>query len=142
EHAAAARHARPGEPPRRAGAPAARPPDAQFVTLLAQVTDEVRRFRETVLALNADAFESMLEQLLDSCTLNIAQLLDADRATLFLVDPERGELWSKVAQHEGERSLEIRLPIDAGIAGHVARTGVPLNVPDAYAEPLFRQDVD
>jgi putative ABC transport system ATP-binding protein len=117
-------------------------PDEQFVTLLAQVTAEVQRFRDTVLALNTEAFESMLEQLLKACTLKIGQLLEADRATLFLIDEERGELWSKVAQHEGEHLLEIRLPIGQGIAGHVARTGTVLNVPDAYAEPLFHQEVD
>ena len=117
-------------------------PDDQFVTLLAQVTAEVQRFRDTLLALNDDAFESMLEQLLQSCTVKIGQLLDADRATLFLVDPDRGELWSQVAQHDDERPLEIRLPIGEGIAGHVARTGTARNVPDAYADPLFRQEVD
>src|SRR6185295_5302512 len=81
-------------------------------------------------------------QLLIACTLKVGHLLDADRSSLFLVDFERGELWSKVAQHEGGRPLEIRLPIGAGIAGHVARTGTTLNVPDAYAEPLFNQAVD
>src|SRR5262249_4076302 len=75
-----------------------------------------------------------------ACTLKIVQLLDADRATLFLVDSERGELWSKVAQHQGERPLEIRVPMDRGVAGHVARTGRILNVPDAYAEPIFQSE--
>jgi putative ABC transport system ATP-binding protein len=117
-------------------------PDDQFVTLLAQVTGEVQRFRDTMLMLNDEAFDSMLEQLLEACTLKIGQLLEAERATLFLVVWERGELWSKVAQHHGERPLEIRLPVGVGVAGHVARTGAVLNVPDAYAEPVFQRTVD
>ena len=117
-------------------------PAQEFIALLAQVTAEVQRFRDIVLMNSDDAFESMLEQLLEACTLKIGQLLDADRATLFLVDRARGELWSKVAQHEGERPLEIRLPLTEGIAGQVARTGTTLNIPDAYAEPLFLRDVD
>src|SRR5262249_51636418 len=62
----------------------------------------------------------------------------AERATLFLVDEARGELWSKVAA--GAR--EIRLPKDSGIAGRVAATGAPMNVPDAYAEPMFNRSFD
>ena len=31
---------------------------------------------------------------------------------------------------------------DAGIAGRVATTGVPMNIADAYAEPLFNRAVD
>ena len=65
-------------------------------------------------------------------------LLGADRATIFLVDPDRGELWSKVALG----SAEIRLPLSAGIAGEAARTGRTVNIPDAYADPRFDQDFD
>lgn len=65
-------------------------------------------------------------------------LLAADRATIFLVDPDRGELWSKVALG----SAEIRVPLSAGIAGEAARTGRTVNIPDAYADPRFNQDID
>ncbi len=65
-------------------------------------------------------------------------LLGADRATIFLVDPDRGELWSKVALG----SAEIRLPLGAGIAGEAARTGRTVNIPDAYADPRFDRDFD
>ena len=67
------------------------------------------------------------------------EITDAERSTLFLLDAETGELVSKVA--EGQ-SAEIRVPKGQGIAGQVAATGKPLNIPDAYAHPLFNQDVD
>lgn len=68
------------------------------------------------------------------------QLLDADRATIFLVDVDRGELWSKVALGTGVG--EIRLPLGVGIAGAVAQTGVTVNIPDAYADPRFDRQTD
>lgn len=67
-------------------------------------------------------------------------VLDADRATIFLVDHDRGELWSKVALGEGVG--EIRFPIGVGIAGQVARTGEVVNIPDAYADERFNPETD
>ncbi len=37
---------------------------------------------------------------------------------------------------------EIKVPLGTGIAGHVAVTGVTMNVDDAHKEPLFYGDVD
>ena len=62
------------------------------------------------------------------------------RGTLYLVDPVRKELWSKVAQ--GLEKVEIRLPMGHGIAGHVAETGDVVCIADAYGDPRFNRDVD
>jgi putative ABC transport system ATP-binding protein len=115
---------------------------AQFRALLAQTTAECQQFLRVVEMSNDAAFESMLEQVLEAATLKIGEILRADRASLFLVDRERGQLWSKIAQSAGSKPLEIRVPIGSGIAGRVATTGQALNVPDAYAEPLFNRAVD
>jgi len=40
------------------------------------------------------------------------------------------------------RPVDLRVPIERGIAGHVATTGQSLRVDDAYAHPLFNPDVD
>jgi putative nucleotidyltransferase with HDIG domain len=66
------------------------------------------------------------------------KIVECDRATVFLVDRDKGELWSKVALGAGE----IRFPIGVGIAGIVAKTGQTINIPDAYADPRFNQDID
>ena len=66
------------------------------------------------------------------------QIVECDRATVFLVDSEKGELWSKVALG----ASEIRFPIGVGIAGTVAATGQTINIPDAYADPRFNQEID
>ncbi|KAJ9451162.1 Adenylate cyclase 1 [Diplonema papillatum] len=65
-------------------------------------------------------------------------LLDADRSTLFLVDKEKDQLWSSVA----DGTSEIRIPRTAGIAGAVASAGTPLNIPDAYADRRFNPETD
>jgi putative ABC transport system ATP-binding protein len=115
---------------------------AQFTSLLEQVTAEFQQFLHTMDIVNHEAFESMLEQVIEAFTLKVGQIIAADRATLFLLDEGGGELWSKVAQGDGGKPLEIRIPSQAGVAGRVATTGQALNIPDAYKEPLFNQAVD
>jgi putative methionine-R-sulfoxide reductase with GAF domain len=66
------------------------------------------------------------------------ELLNAERCALFMLDKEKGELWSTLAQGAGE----IRIPMNKGIAGHVAVTGEILNIPDAYHDKRFNRAVD
>lgn len=68
------------------------------------------------------------------------ELLDAEFATLYLVDADRDQLWSAVLQ--SERLTEIRLPIGNGISGHVAKTGQVINLEDAYNDPRFDRSFD
>ena len=66
--------------------------------------------------------------------------IQADRCTVFMLDKDKNELWSKVALGLG--SQEIRFPADKGLAGYVVKTGEPLNIPDAYNDPRFNPDID
>ncbi len=117
-------------------------PVSEFVSLLDDVTEESQRFLQiTSLAAN-DAFESMLAQAVEAFTFKLAQVLDAERASLFLVDAARGELVLRVAREEGGRRVEARMPIGVGVAGSVAASGEALRVDDAYAHPLFNPEVD
>ena len=78
--------------------------------------------------------------LLELITNEAAALLQADRASIFLLDREKCELWS-VITHEKEKRI---LLFDArlGIAGAAAMTGQTINVADAYEHPLFFKEVD
>jgi serine/threonine protein kinase len=69
-----------------------------------------------------------------------ARLVNAASATIYLLDHDRGELWSKVTLDESVG--EIRLPLGVGIAGTVAVTGEPITIPDAYADPRFNPEID
>jgi HD-GYP domain-containing protein (c-di-GMP phosphodiesterase class II) len=85
--------------------------------------------------------ERDLDRLLGVVMTEAAKVVDADRCTLFLLDRDRGVLWSKIAQGM-DAGKEIRLPLGVGIAGHVARSGEIVNLADAYADPRFNRAVD
>jgi sigma-B regulation protein RsbU (phosphoserine phosphatase) len=59
----------------------------------------------------------------------------AERATVFLVDREREEIWSLVGL--GLDQQEIRMPIDQGLAGWVATHGESVNITNAYEDSRF-----
>ncbi|HLT28447.1 MAG TPA: HD domain-containing phosphohydrolase [Myxococcaceae bacterium] len=80
------------------------------------------------------AAEHDLDALLPLILVEAALTVEAERCTLFIIDRETDELVSKVAQGAEQ---EIRISRDEGIAGTVSRTGVPLNIPDAYSDPRF-----
>ena len=67
-------------------------------------------------------------------------MVEAERATIYVVDRERQEYWSRVALGEGMG--EIRFPIGVGIAGTVAKTGETINIADPYADPRFSPESD
>lgn len=92
--------------------------------------------------------------------MNFAQrLVDADRASLFLVDSKNKELYATIFdigignQNPDDNtnieefvkvhtSKEIRFPLGTGIAGQVALTGEILNIADAYSDERFNRTVD
>ena len=67
-----------------------------------------------------------INSLMFTITQRAHSLVDADRCTFFMVNHTAKELWSM----QGE--LDIRIPIDKGIAGAVATMGKLINIPDAY----------
>ena len=86
------------------------------------------------------ASEPRLDPLLGSIAEETCNLLDAERATLFLYDAKTDELFSRVAT---KSEIEvIRFPAGRGIAGTVARNKACLIIPDAYADPRFNPEVD
>ena len=66
--------------------------------------------------------------------------LNADRGTIYLIDQEKKELWSKVLK--GRELVEIRLPVGTGIAGTVAKTGKTINLKDAWKDRRFFSGFD
>ncbi|CAG9782068.1 unnamed protein product [Diatraea saccharalis] len=94
-------------------------------------------------------FEEMvsLDQLIKSILEFAQRLVNADRASLFLVDYINNELVSTVFDLKFDpgtdvEKKEIRMPINRGIAGYVATSGETMNIPDAYADSRFNRQVD
>jgi HD-GYP domain-containing protein (c-di-GMP phosphodiesterase class II) len=82
--------------------------------------------------------ERNLDRLLALINDEAAKVAEADRCSIFLVDRDRSELWSKVAHG----TQEIRIPLGTGIAGAVAARGEVVRIADAYADPRFNKKVD
>jgi len=80
--------------------------------------------------------ESQIERII----VTASQLLDAERATLFLLDDFTGELWSMIA--EGVKSRKLRVQMGQGIAGWVAKNDQIVNIPNAYNDPRFDSSMD
>lgn len=86
------------------------------------------------------ALETNLDNLLTIVAQEIKLALDADRCTVFLLDEEKQELWSKVAL--GMNTKEIRFNVNLGLAGHVATTGETVNIKEAYKDARFNKEID
>jgi signal transduction histidine kinase len=87
------------------------------------------------------ALESDIEVVLQRIAEFSTGLLDAERATVYVVDHERGEVWSRVVTQSELR--EIRLPLAGrGLAAEVARGGGILRIDDPYGDPRFDASVD
>ena len=83
-----------------------------------------------------ESLDEILEILVQMTTAEIG----AERGTLFLNDPQAGELYSRVAQ--GNFKREIRILNTSGIAGYVFTTGAGEIIQDAYADKRFNRSVD
>lgn len=63
------------------------------------------------------------------------KLMNADRSTVWLLDSEHDELWTKIIDNTGTLS-ELRIPKYAGFAGKTAITGQSIMIPfDVYDHP-------
>ncbi|XP_022315399.2 dual 3',5'-cyclic-AMP and -GMP phosphodiesterase 11-like isoform X1 [Crassostrea virginica] len=128
------------------------------------VTNKLHRRPRTELK-TLDEKELMYELVIDICNeldvnslchkilQNVCILLNADRCSLFLVHGREGEerfLEAKLFDVSADTTLEevcenreaIRIPWGTGIIGHVAQTGELLNIPDAYKDPRFNNEID
>jgi adenylate cyclase len=122
-----------------------------FNLMIEELRDEVQILEMSQAVMG----ELQLDQLLEKIIRATTELLDAERGTLLMYDPNTNELWSRVAEgidlsadgtlgpkhaHSGLR--EIRFPATAGIAGAVFTSGKLENIPDPYADPRFNPEVD
>ncbi|CAF1321520.1 unnamed protein product [Adineta steineri] len=127
-----------------------------------------RRLNDFLLAVTKSIFQELVS--MDAVMLKIMsyakKLVNADRASLFMVDSRTKELYarifdigreetdvsqSSIVNNKDEqiqkRSISddracIRFPMDKGIAGYVATTGKTLNIIDAYSDTRFNRDID
>jgi adenylate cyclase len=83
-----------------------------------------------------DSLDAVLKILVETAT----SKLNAERGSLFLIDRNTNELYSRVAM--GNFMREIRILSTSGVAGHVFTKGEGVIIPDAYADPRFNRNID
>lgn len=81
-----------------------------------------------------------LDEVLEAILESAKNLTHAERGTLYLVDREKGEIWSKISDINGV--VEIRLKIGEGIAGWVAENKEIVNLADVQDDPRFNKKMD
>lgn len=109
-----------------------------------QQAERIQRSREQELefldVVSDVASELELGPLLQKIMGEARRMLKADRATLFLNDEKKNELWSEVGT--GLNSIQIRFPNHLGIAGAVFASGKSISIPYAYADLRFNPSFD
>lgn len=92
--------------------------------------------RKSLLVRDQDKFSELI-------SMEVKELLDAERATIFMMDYETNELYAKFAIGLKEEDLKtLRFSVTLGITGYVARTGMVMNIPEAAKSPLFNPEID
>ncbi|MCS7034919.1 MAG: SpoIIE family protein phosphatase [Phycisphaerae bacterium] len=79
-----------------------------------------------------------LDALLQCIAEATCDMLDCERASIFLHDAKSRELWTKVALG----SREIRVPDTSGIVGAAFTSNTLIHVPDPYQDPRFNPEPD
>lgn len=78
--------------------------------------------------------DTILSRIAETCT----QLVNCERASIFLYDAKAKELWTKVALG----TTEIRVPCTAGIVGAAFTQNSVIHVPDPYKDSRFNPEPD
>ena len=114
--------------------------DDSRLNMAAETAAEIRQMQLLLDVSRQVAALDSLDAVLDALVAVAAEQTGAERATLYLSDPDSDELYSRIA-HGLQRS-EIRLDKSEGLAGAVFTSGRGEIVPDVYADDRFRARFD
>jgi signal transduction histidine kinase/CRP-like cAMP-binding protein len=99
--------------------------------------DQLKLIIEAAEKVNSNIkIDEVLYSIIEAAT----SLTSADRGTLYILDYDKGELWSKVLR--GENVEDIKLKVGQGLAGWVAKTGEIINLSDVHQDERFDSDID
>ncbi|MGK7927954.1 MAG: GAF domain-containing protein [Spirulina sp.] len=121
------------------------PDDDEFLQAFGELERKLLQHQTEILATieSGEADEQTVSQpvyeTLRDLTAKVGQLVGADRSTIFLLNDEKTELWSLVAEDESGQFLDIRVRVGQGIAGLVAKNKQVVHIPDnVYEDPRSR----
>jgi diguanylate cyclase (GGDEF)-like protein len=103
-------------------------------------SQELHIFHDVAKALTSSLdLDSILQTIMEK----MAEYFQPDTWSLLMVDAERDELYFAIAVGSAAEALKnVRLKVGEGIAGHVAKHGEKLVVPDVMTDPRFTKRID
>lgn len=108
-----------------------------IIQQLSEENERLKRFQDIGVTLSR---KQDIDTLIPLVMAETTQALNADRSSMFLMDWDRMELWTKFA--EGLESSDIRLAMKIGLVGQCVLSGAMLNVTDAYDDLRFNPEID
>jgi diguanylate cyclase (GGDEF)-like protein len=101
---------------------------------------ELTIFHDVAKALTSSLdLDSILQTIMDK----MAEYFRPDNWSLLMVDEEHNDLYFAIAVGSASEAIRnVRLKVGEGIAGHVAKHGERLIVPDVYTDPRFSKRID
>lgn len=115
--------------------------NAIFQTAADEITERehLKELLASLIAVASDLTSELeFDRLFPLVVSRVTTVMAAERTSLYVIDWEKREIWTKVA--EGIET--IQLPLGQGISGRVAETGESLNVADAWELPYFDRSFD
>ena len=105
-----------------------------------RLTQELAIFHDVAKALTSSLdLDSILQTIMEK----MAEYFRPDTWSLLMVDEERNDLYFAIAVGTASEALKnVRLKVGEGIAGHVAKHGERLIVPDVYTDARFTKRID
>jgi diguanylate cyclase (GGDEF)-like protein len=107
---------------------------------LSRQSQELTIFHDVAKALTSSLdLDSILQTIMDK----MAEYFRPETWSLLMLDHEKNELYFAIAVGAASESLkDVRLKVGEGIAGHVAKHGETLIVPDVAADARFNKRID
>ena len=101
---------------------------------------KTRKFRSLLELGRLIGLDLQIDEMLLQISKKACEVMEADRCSIFLYDPQKDELWSTVAL--GMAGEVIRIPSSTGLAGSCFQNGETINLKDAYIDKRFNKEVD
>jgi GAF domain-containing protein len=91
-----------------------------FLDLIESFSSDVAQLGRTLRDARSEAMQLLVDDTLDTIARKLRQMFRAERASVYLADPQDGSLRSASAFHNGADGVRVTLPKGTGPAGRAA----------------------